>query len=135
VNGAGSGRTEAAPTKVDDFRQMAIAASRLLGAHGALLPAAVRGTWGGYRRAGLAVTEPAPRALGGVVTTGETALAAVILSRYPAARLRRLPGAAFLLGVAPLGIFALGNPILAVGALYLARRPWPRAVSSRRRST
>jgi len=88
-----------------------------------------------YRRAGLALTEPAPRAFGAAMTAGETAPAAAILSRDPAARLGLLPGAAFLLGVTPLGTFAFGNPILAVAALHLTRRPWPTAAFSLRRWT
>ena len=42
-----------------------------------------------------AVTEPAPRAFGAAMTAGETALAAAILTRDPAARLGLLGVAAF----------------------------------------
>ena len=35
-----------------------------------------RASWGWYRRAGLALTEPAPRAFGAAMTVGETAVAA-----------------------------------------------------------
>ncbi len=93
-----------------------------------------RAPWGWYRRIGLAVTEPAPRAFGAAMTAGETALAAAILTRDPAARLGLLGVAAFLLGITPLGVFTWGNPILALGALHLARRPWPTAAFNRRRS-
>jgi hypothetical protein len=93
-----------------------------------------RAPWGWYRRVGLALTEPAPRAFGAAMTAGETALAAAILSRDPAARLGLLGVAAFLLGITPLGVYTLGNPILAAGALRLARRSWPTAALSRRRA-
>lgn len=84
-----------------------------------------RAPWRWYRRAGLALTEPAPRAFGVAVTAGETALGAAVLSRDPAARLGLLGVAAFLLGITPLGSYTLGNPVLAAGALRLARRRWP----------
>ena len=92
-----------------------------------------RAPWSWYRRVGLALTEPAPRAFGAAMTVGETALAAAILSRDPAARLGLFGVAAFLLGITPLGIYTLGNPILAVGAMHLARRRWPRAAFAGRR--
>jgi hypothetical protein len=91
-----------------------------------------RAPWGWYRRAGLALTEPAPRAFGAAMTVGETAVAAAILSRDPAARLGLLAVTAFSLGITPLGLYTLGNPILAMGALHLARRRWPTAAFSRR---
>ncbi|MGY1710599.1 hypothetical protein ACI8AC_13935 [Geodermatophilus sp. SYSU D00758] len=86
-----------------------------------------RAPWGWYRRAGLALTEPAPRAFGVAMTAGETAVAAAVLGRDPAARLGLLAVAAFALGTTPLGTYTLGNPVLAAGALHLARRPWPTA--------
>ena len=91
-----------------------------------------RAPWRWYRRAGLALTEPAPRAFGAVMTVGEIAVAAAILSRDPAARLGLLAVAGFALGITPLGPYTLGNPILAAGALHLARRPWPTAAFSHR---
>ncbi|MGY1726075.1 hypothetical protein ACI79J_03795 [Geodermatophilus sp. SYSU D01062] len=93
-----------------------------------------RAPWRWYRRAGLALTEPAPRAFGVAMTAGETAVAAAILSPDPAARLGLLAVAAFSLGIMPLGAYTLGNPILAVGALHLARRSWPTAAFGRRPS-
>lgn len=90
-----------------------------------------RAPWAWYRRAGLALTEPAPRAFGSAMTVGETAVAAAILSPDPAARLGLLAVTAFALGITPLGPYTLGNPILALGALHLARRPWPTAAFSR----
>ena len=92
-----------------------------------------RAPWGWYRRAGLVLTEPAPRVFGTAMTVGETAVAAAILSRDPAARLGLLAATAFSLGITPLGPYTLGNPILAMGALHLARRPWPAAAFSRPR--
>ncbi|MGY1619569.1 hypothetical protein ACI797_22745 [Geodermatophilus sp. SYSU D00691] len=91
-----------------------------------------RAPWGWYRRAGLALTEPAPRVFGTVMTVAETGVAAAILSPDPAARLGLLATAAFSLGITPLGLFTSGNPILAMGALHLARQPWPTAAFSRR---
>jgi hypothetical protein len=91
-----------------------------------------RAPWGWYRQAGLALTEPAPRVFGAAMTAGETAVAAAILSADPAARLGLLAVAGFSLGITPLGTYTLGNPILAVGALHLARLPWPTAAFSRR---
>lgn len=44
-----------------------------------------------------------------------------------AARLGLLGVAAFSLGITPLGRFTLTNPVLAAGALHLARRTWPTA--------
>jgi hypothetical protein len=92
-----------------------------------------RAPWDWYRRAGLVLTEPAPRAFGAVMTVGETAVAAAILSPDPAARLGLLAATAFSIGITPLGLYTSGNPILAMGALHLARRPWPTAAFSRRR--
>ena len=94
-----------------------------------------RAPWDWYRRAGLALTEPAPRVFGAAMTAGETAVAAAILSRDPAARMGLLAAAAFLLGITPLGPYTLGNPILAVGALHLARRPWPTSAFHRPRAS
>ena len=93
-----------------------------------------RAPWGWYRRAGLAVTEPAPRVFGAVMTVGETAVAAAILSPDPAARLGLLAVTAFSLGITPLGPYTSGNLILAMGALHLAGRPWPTAAFSRGRA-
>lgn len=90
-----------------------------------------RAPWAWYRRVGLALTEPAPRAFGGAMAVGETALAAAILSRGPAARLGLLGAAGFSLGIVPLGFFTLGNPVLAAGALHLARQQWPTAAFAR----
>jgi hypothetical protein len=67
------------------------------------------------------------------MTVGETAVAAAILSPDPAARLGLLAVTAFSLGITPLGPYTSGNPILAMGALHLARRPWPTAAFSRGR--
>jgi hypothetical protein len=92
-----------------------------------------RAPWGWYRRAGLVLTEPAPRAFGAVMTVGETAVAAAVVSPGPAARLGLLAATVFSLGITPLGLYTSGNPILAMGAWHLARRPWPTAASSRRR--
>ena len=92
-----------------------------------------RAPWAWYRRAGLVLTEPAPRAFGSAMTVGETAVSAAILSPDPAARLGLLAVSAFALDITPLGPYTLGNPILAMGALHLARRPWPAAAFSRRR--
>ena len=90
-----------------------------------------RASWGWYRRAGLALTERCSRASGAAMTVGETAVAAAILSPDPAAKLGLLAVTAFSLGITPLGPYTLGNPILATGALHLARRPWPTAAFSR----
>lgn len=91
-----------------------------------------RAPWGWYRRAGLALTEPAPRVFGAAMAAGETAVGAAVLAPDPAARLGLLAVAAFALGTTPLGAYTMGNPILAAAALQLARRPWPRATFGRR---
>jgi hypothetical protein len=89
-------------------------------------PALARGApWAWYRRIGLALTEPAPRTFGTAMTVGETVLAAAVLSRGRAARLGLVGVAVFALGITPLGRFTLANPVLAAGALHLARRSWP----------
>jgi hypothetical protein len=67
------------------------------------------------------------------MTVGDTAVAAAILSPASAARLDMLAVTAFSRGIIPLGPHTSGNPILAMGALHLARRPWPTAAFSRRR--
>ena len=89
-----------------------------------------RAPWAWYRRIGAALTEPAPRAFGAAMAVGETALAAAILSRGRTARLGLLGAAAFSIGITPLGVFTLGNPVLAAGALHLARQQWPTAAFS-----
>ncbi|SHN87768.1 hypothetical protein SAMN05660350_04232 [Geodermatophilus obscurus] len=86
-----------------------------------------RAPWGWYRRVGRALTEPAPRAFGAAMTVGESALAAAVLSRSPAARLGLVGAAVFCVGTTPLGRYTMANPILAAAALHLARRPWPTA--------
>ncbi|MGY1704784.1 SRPBCC family protein [Geodermatophilus sp. SYSU D00697] len=86
-----------------------------------------RAPWPWYRRIGVALTQPAPRAFGVAMTVGESALAVAVLSRGRAARLGLLGVAAFCLGTAPLGTYTLANPVLAAGALHLARRSWPTA--------
>jgi len=86
-----------------------------------------RAPWPWYRRIGRALTEPAPQAFGAGMTVGESALAAAVLSHGRAARLGLLGVAAFSLGITPLGPYTVANPLLAAGALHLARRPWPTA--------
>ena len=83
--------------------------------------------WGWYRAVGRGLTVPAPRVFGAVMAAGETALAAAILSPDPAARVGLLGAAAFAVGITPLGAATAANPVLAVGALHLARREWDRA--------
>jgi hypothetical protein len=93
-----------------------------------LFPAlARRAPWAWYRRIGVALTEPAPRTFGAAMAVGETALAAAVLSRGRAARIGLLGAAAFSLGITPLGVYTLANPVLAAGALRLARQQWPAA--------
>lgn len=94
-----------------------------------------RAPWGWYRRVGRVLTEPAPRAFGAAMTVGETAMAAAVLSRDPAARLGLLAAAGFLLGITPLGTYTLANPILAAGALHLAGRTWPTAAFGHRQTS
>lgn len=86
-----------------------------------------RAPWAWYRRIGTALTDPAPRAFGAAMTVGETALAAMVLSRGQVARLGLFGVAVFAVGITPLGRFTLANPVLAAGALHLARRTWPRS--------
>jgi hypothetical protein len=92
-----------------------------------------RAPWAWYRGISRVLTEPAPRAFGTVMVVGETALATAVLSRGRAARLGLLGTAAFSMGIMPLGVFTLANPVLAAGALHLARRPWPTAAFARSR--
>jgi hypothetical protein len=67
------------------------------------------------------------------MTVGDTAVAAAILSPASAARLGLLAVTAFSRGTTPLGPCSSDNPILPIGALHLARRPWPTATFSSRR--
>ena len=90
-----------------------------------------RAPWAWYRRIGVALTDPAPRAFGAAMAVGETALAAAVLGRGRAARLGLLAAAAFSVGITPLGVYTLANPVLAAGALHLARRQWPTAAFAR----
>ena len=90
-----------------------------------------RAPWARYRRIGVALTEPATRVFGAAMAVGETAVAAAVLGRGRAARLGLLGAAAFSVGIVPLGVFTLANPVLAMGALHLARRPRPTAALAR----
>jgi hypothetical protein len=90
--------------------------------------------WAWYRGIGRAVTEPAPRVFGSAMALGESALAAAVLGRGWVAQLGLLGTAAFSVGIMPLGVSTLANPILAAGALHLARRRWPTAAFARQLS-
>src|SRR5690606_24903101 len=56
-------------------------------APGAYVGLARGAPWGWYRRIGVALTEPAPRAFGAAMALGETALAGAVLGRGRPARL------------------------------------------------
>jgi len=87
---------------------------------------------GWYRRAGVALTEPAPHAFGTAMTVGDTAVAAAILSPASAARIGLLAVTAFSRGITRWALH-VGRPIVPIGALHLARRPWSTAAFSGRR--
>lgn len=89
--------------------------------------------WAWYRALGRRLTEPAPRAFGAAMTAGETVLAAAILSRGRVARTGFVGAVAFAVGITPLGVATAANPVLAVGALHLARRQWDEAAFARSR--
>ncbi|MHA6794253.1 hypothetical protein ACVGVM_12210 [Pseudonocardia bannensis] len=76
-----------------------------------------------------------PMATAAVVLFAITGLAVngavLILSRGRWARMGLLGAAAFLVAIIPLGLYTLADPVLAAGALYLARRAWPLAALAR----
>ena len=80
--------------------------------------------WAWYQAVGLALTEPAPRVFGAAMVLGELTVAVLILSRGRNARLGLLAAAVFSIGITPLGAYTPANPVLAVGALYLASLDW-----------
>jgi hypothetical protein len=89
-------------------------------ASGALLPI--------YRDVALAVVQVSPVLIGVLMLVFELVVAGLILGRGRAVRLGLLGGIVFLLGITPLGIEELPNPILAVGLGYLATQQIPVSV-------
>jgi hypothetical protein len=81
--------------------------------------------WAWYRAVGMALVEPAPRLFGVTMVLVEVVLALLLLGRGRAARAGLIAVAVFLIGITPLGGYTLANPILAAGALRLARLDWP----------
>ena len=93
--------------------------SYLAFASGALIPL--------YRDVAVAIVGVNPVAFGLFMLTFELVVAALILSHGRAVRLGLWTGAIFLLGITPLGVEELPNPILALGLVVLATRDFPRS--------
>ena len=87
--------------------------------------------WLWYRELMLAVVSPLPQAFGVFMIVFELTIAALILSRGTARLIGLAAGAAFLVGIVPLGLYAAANLLLAATLLYLfwidPANPWRRA--------
>ena len=92
--------------------------SYLAFASGALIPL--------YRDVAVAIVGVNPLAFGLFMLTFELVVAALILS-YGGGVVGLWIGAMFLLGISPLGVEELPNPILALGLAVLATRDFPRS--------
>ncbi|TFD30274.1 hypothetical protein [Cryobacterium cryoconiti] len=95
-----------------------------------------------YRELMLAVVSPLPQAFGVFMVVFELTIAALILSRGTARLTGLLVGAAFLVGITPLGLYTVTNLLLAATLVYLfwidPANPWrlaptPLATGSTRR--
>ncbi len=91
-------------------------------ANGALVPF--------YRDVAVAIVAVNPVAFGLSMLTFELVVAALILSHGRAVRLGLWAGVGFLVGITPLGVEELPNPILAVGLAVLATRDYPKSALS-----
>jgi hypothetical protein len=96
--------------------------SYLAFANGALIPL--------YRDVAVAIVGVNPVAFGLFMLTFELMIAALILWHGRAVRLGLWAGAAFLLGITPLGVEELPNPVLALGLAVLATRDFPKSALS-----
>lgn len=79
-----------------------------------------------YRRIGLFLTEPNPRAFGIVMLILEVTLAALILSRGRWVKVGILGAILFLVGISPLGFDVMPNLLLAAALVYLLTQDFPR---------
>ena len=86
-------------------------------ADGALIPL--------YRQVAIAVVGVNPVAFGFFMLTFELVIACLILGRGMAVRVGLWAGALFLLGITPLGVEELPNPVLALGLAVLATHDFP----------
>jgi hypothetical protein len=93
--------------------------SYLAFANGALVPL--------YRDVAVAIVALNSLVFGLFMLTFELVIAALILSDGRAVRLGLWTGAIFLLGITPLGVEELPNPILALGLVILANRDYPKS--------
>ena len=86
---------------------------------------AAQAPWEWYRDAGVAVAGLSPRAFGAFMVIFEVSIGVAILNRNRVVRMAGfLTAAAFLIGITPLGVYTLVNPLLAAGCVYLAWREW-----------
>ena len=83
-----------------------------------------------YREVAVAIVKVNQVAFGLFMLTFELVIAAMILWRGRNVRLGLWAGAAFLLGITPLGVEELPNPILALGLAVLATRDFPKSALS-----
>lgn len=83
-----------------------------------------------YRELMLAVVSPLPQAFGVFMVVFELTIAALILSRGTARLIGLFVGAAFLVGITPLGLYTVTNLLLAATLVYLfwidPANPWRR---------
>jgi hypothetical protein len=93
--------------------------SYLAFAGGALIPL--------YRDVAVAIVQVNQVAFGLFMLSFELVVATLILSHGRGVRLGLWAGAIFLLGITPLGVEELPNPILALGLVVLAARDFPRS--------
>lgn len=82
---------------------------------------AAQAPWNWYRALGLTLVESFPMAFGVFMMLFEVGVAIMILSRNRLARIvGLLTAAVFLIGITPLGVYTLVNPLLAAGCVFLA---------------
>ena len=96
-------------------------------ANGALVPL--------YRDVAVAIVGVNPLAFGLFMLSFELVIASLILWRGRAVHVGLWAGVVFLLGITPLGVEELPNPILALGLALLATRDFPRSPLSELQET
>jgi hypothetical protein len=75
------------------------------------------------------VVAVAPRVFGLLAAAYEITIAFMILSKGQYVRWGLIGGIAFLIGITPLGVWTLGNPIMALALAVLLRREYARSLA------